>query len=157
MGSRDVLLQADLPLPLVARGKVRDVFAVDEQHLLFVATDRISAFDVVMADGIPGKGRILTAISRFWFGILGDVCPNHLVTADIDAMPAAVRAHRDLRGGLLVPIHWGTFRLAPHPWGEPAERLVEAASAAAVDVAVPKPGGRAEPGGSGAPEPWWRL
>ena len=69
----------------------------------------------------------------------------------------AVRAHRDLRGGLLVPIHWGTFRLAPHPWGEPAERLVEAASAAAVDVAVPKPGGRAEPGGSGAPEPWWRL
>jgi phosphoribosylaminoimidazole-succinocarboxamide synthase len=99
MASRDCLLQADLPLPLVARGKVRDVFAVDDQHLLFVASDRISAFDVVMADGIPGKGRILTAISRFWFGILGDVCANHLVTADIDAMPAEVRAHRDQLDG----------------------------------------------------------
>lgn len=69
----------------------------------------------------------------------------------------AVRAHRDLRGGLLVPIHWATFRLAPHPWAEPAERLVAAAAAAAVDIAVPRPGGRALPGQAGPLEHWWRL
>lgn len=72
----------------------------------------------------------------------------------------AVRAHRDLNaqspGGVLVPIHWCTFRLAPHPWGEPADRLVEAAAGADVEIAVPKPGGRVLPGGS-AVEPWWRF
>jgi len=72
----------------------------------------------------------------------------------------AVRAHLDLNaaapGGLMVPIHWGTFRLAPHPWAEPAERLVEAAAAGAVDIVVPKPGGRVLPGPS-AVETWWRL
>lgn len=83
----------------LARGKVRDLYEVDADHLLFVASDRLSAFDVVMANGIPGKGRILTQISLFWFELLRDVCPNHLVTADVDAMPAAVRAHADhLRG-----------------------------------------------------------
>ena len=69
----------------------------------------------------------------------------------------AVRAHRDLGGGLLVPIHWGTFRLAPHPWAEPAERLIEAAGAAGVDAAVPKPGGRVLPGSAAPVEKWWRL
>ena len=70
----------------------------------------------------------------------------------------AVRAHQDLNGaggGTLVPIHWCTFRLAPHPWAEPADRLVDAAGDAAVDVAVPKPGGRVVPGES-VVEPWWR-
>ncbi len=71
----------------------------------------------------------------------------------------AVRAHGDLNaaapGGVLVPIHWGTFRLAPHPWAEPAERLLAAAADADVDIAVPRPGGRVVPGGSEI-EPWWR-
>ena len=73
----------------------------------------------------------------------------------------AVRAHRDLNasapGGVLVPIHWGTFRLAPHPWAEPADRLVDAAVAAAVDIAVPKPGGRVVPAAAAGIEAWWRL
>ncbi|MBA3708645.1 MAG: phosphoribosylaminoimidazolesuccinocarboxamide synthase [Planctomycetes bacterium] len=82
-------------LKLLARGKVRDVYQVDDQHLLFVASDRISAFDVVMTNGIPGKGKILTQLSLFWFNLLQDVCPNHLVTADLAKMPAAVQRHRD--------------------------------------------------------------
>jgi len=77
----------------------------------------------------------------------------------------AVRAHRDVNadgGGLLVPIHWCTFRLAPHPWGEPADRLVAAAADAGVAIAVPRPGGRVVPGDPGtadpaAVQPWWRL
>jgi phosphoribosylaminoimidazole-succinocarboxamide synthase len=99
-----VLLQSDCPgLSLLARGKVRDIYAVDDAHLLFVATDRISAFDVVMATGIPGKGRILTQLSRFWFEQLRDVCPHHMVEAEMDRMPAAVRAHRDqLEGRALL-------------------------------------------------------
>ncbi len=93
------LLRADLPLPLVARGKVRDVFAVDDQHLLFVATDRISAFDVVMANGIPDKGRMLTRISAFWFRLLGDLCPNHLVTDELARMPASLHPFADQLAG----------------------------------------------------------
>jgi L-ascorbate metabolism protein UlaG (beta-lactamase superfamily) len=69
----------------------------------------------------------------------------------------AVQAHLDVRGGLFVPIHWCTFRLAPHPWAEPIERLLIAAEAAGVTVAVPKPGGRVEPGGVAEPDLWWRL
>ncbi|MGD9600250.1 MAG: phosphoribosylaminoimidazolesuccinocarboxamide synthase [Gammaproteobacteria bacterium] len=65
-------------LPLLARGKVRDIYAVDEDHLLLVATDRLSAFDVVLPDPIPGKGAILTALSNFWFARFRDLVPNHL-------------------------------------------------------------------------------
>lgn len=90
-----LLVDSDCPdLELIARGKVRDLYAVDAEHLLFVATDRISAFDVVMANGIPGKGRILTQLSLFWFDLLRDLAPNHLVTADIAAMPQAVQGYR---------------------------------------------------------------
>jgi phosphoribosylaminoimidazole-succinocarboxamide synthase len=90
------LLETDCPdLPLLARGKVRDVYEVDEQHLLFVATDRISAFDVVMRNGIPGKGMLLTQISTFWFQWLGDRMPHHFVTADIHEMPAVVQSYAD--------------------------------------------------------------
>jgi phosphoribosylaminoimidazole-succinocarboxamide synthase len=94
------LLQSDCPeLELVARGKVRDLYKVDEEHLLFVASDRISAFDVVMDTPIPGKGRILTQLSLFWFEQLAALGPNHLVSADIAEMPAAVRRYEDqLRG-----------------------------------------------------------
>ena len=76
------LLQTDLgSLPLTARGKVRDIYALSDDELLFVATDRISAFDHVLASGIPDKGRILTQLSLFWFDFLKTTVPNHLITA----------------------------------------------------------------------------
>src|ERR1700758_5011097 len=75
--------------PLLGRGKVRDLYAVDDA-LLLVATDRISAFDHVLATGIPGKGKILTQISLFWFDLLKDVVPNHLITSDVAQFPAAL-------------------------------------------------------------------
>ena len=82
-----------------ASGKVRDVYRLDGDHLLFVATDRISAFDYVLATGIPHKGRVLTQISLFWFDFLKDVVPNHLVTADVTQYPADVQNYADqLRG-----------------------------------------------------------
>ena len=65
-------------LPLLHRGKVRDLYAVDEQHLLIVQTDRLSAFDVILPDPVPGKGQVLTTLSNFWFSKLGHVIPNHL-------------------------------------------------------------------------------
>jgi phosphoribosylaminoimidazole-succinocarboxamide synthase len=85
-------------LPLMRRGKVRDLYAVDA-GLLLVATDRISAFDHVLATGIPDKGKILTQISLFWFDLLKDLVPNHLLTANVDEYPAALRPYADqLRG-----------------------------------------------------------
>ena len=95
-----VLLRTDYPeLELHASGKVRDVYNLDHDHLLFVATDRISAFDYVLATGIPHKGRVLTQISLFWFDFLKDIVPNHFVTADVNHYPAAIRSHADeLRG-----------------------------------------------------------
>jgi phosphoribosylaminoimidazole-succinocarboxamide synthase len=95
-----VLLQTDFPeLELHASGKVRDVYRLDNEHLLFVATDRISAFDYVLATGIPHKGRVLTQISLFWFDFLRDLVPNHLVTADVTRYPATVRDYADLLRG----------------------------------------------------------
>ena len=95
-----VLLRTDYSeLELHASGKVRDVYGLDSDHLLFVATDRISAFDYVLATGIPHKGRVLTQISLFWFDFLKDIVPNHFVTADVDHYPVAIRRHADeLRG-----------------------------------------------------------
>lgn len=94
------LVHSHLPeLKLLARGKVRDVYEVDAQHLLFVATDRLSAFDVVMANGIPGKGKVLTQLSLFWFDQLKPLCPNHLVTARFDEMPLVVQKYRDQLDG----------------------------------------------------------
>src|SRR6267142_2617017 len=86
-------------LQLLRRGKVRDVYAVDEDRLLIVATDRISAFDSVSPTPIERKGEVLTALSRFWFAKLGHVVPNHLLTTDIDEMPDVVRKHvNELQG-----------------------------------------------------------
>ena len=95
-----VLLQTDFPdLQLHATGKVRDVYSIGNQQLLFVATDRISAFDYILATGIPHKGRVLSQISLFWFDFLADVVPNHLITADVDQYPPEVRKYADqLRG-----------------------------------------------------------
>jgi phosphoribosylaminoimidazole-succinocarboxamide synthase len=95
-----VLLRTDFPdLRLKASGKVRDVYEIGEKQLLFIASDRISAFDYVLATGIPHKGRVLNQISLFWFDFLADVVPNHLITADVDKYPAPVRKYADqLRG-----------------------------------------------------------
>ena len=95
-----VLLQTEIPdLQLHGSGKVRDVYTVDDQRLLFVATDRISAFDYILATGIPQKGRVLTQISLFWFDFLADVVPNHFISADVDSYPPQVRKYADqLRG-----------------------------------------------------------
>ena len=80
--------------PLLGRGKVRDLYAVDGA-LLLVATDRISAFDHVLATGIPGKGRILTQLSLFWFDLLSDLVPNQLITADVSLFPTALQPYSD--------------------------------------------------------------
>lgn len=79
---------------LIGRGKVRDLYSVGDA-LLLVATDRISAFDHVLGTGIPGKGKILTQISLFWFELLKDLVPNHLITAEVDEYPAALRAYAE--------------------------------------------------------------
>lgn len=85
-------------LMLVHRGKVRDVYQVDELRLLLAATDRISAFDCILPTAIPNKGKILTQLSAFWFAHLKDLTRNHLITADFDEMPEIVRRTEDLRG-----------------------------------------------------------
>ncbi len=93
------ILETDITgLRLLHRGKVRDVYEVDERRLLLVATDRLSAFDCVLPTAIEKKGSILTAISVFWFNYLRDITPNHLITADVDEMPAEIRKHPELRG-----------------------------------------------------------
>jgi phosphoribosylaminoimidazole-succinocarboxamide synthase len=80
--------------PLLGRGKVRDLYAVGDD-LLLVATDRISAFDHVLATGIPGKGKILTQISLFWFELVADLVPNHLITAEVGEFPASLQPYAD--------------------------------------------------------------
>jgi len=91
-----VLLQTDLSgIKRQAQGKVRDVYSVDEDRLLIVASDRISAFDYILATGIPDKGRVLTQLSIFWFDFLKDVTPTHFLTANVDDYPAPLQAYRD--------------------------------------------------------------
>jgi phosphoribosylaminoimidazole-succinocarboxamide synthase len=89
------MIEEALPgLRLFNRGKVRDIYDLGD-NLLLVATDRISAFDVILPTLIPGKGKILTALSEFWFGIINDIIPNHFVTTRFDQFPAACLPHRD--------------------------------------------------------------
>lgn len=91
-----VLLKTDFPdLKLHASGKVRDVYEVGDKQLLFVASDRISAFDYVLATGIPNKGSVLNQLSLFWFDFLADIVPNHLITANVDEYPAEIRKYKD--------------------------------------------------------------
>src|SRR4051794_19500112 len=91
--------QIEIPgLRLLHRGKVRDVYEVDDGHLLLVASDRISAFDCVLPTPIPHKGRILTQISAFWFDLLPPIVRNHMITADVDQMPDIFREQDELRG-----------------------------------------------------------
>ncbi|MFN7920717.1 MAG: phosphoribosylaminoimidazolesuccinocarboxamide synthase [Bryobacteraceae bacterium] len=90
-----LLLQTDLPgVELLGRGKVRDNYAVGDK-LLIVATDRISAFDYILATGIPDKGRVLTQLSIFWFHFLKDITPTHFITAEVDEYPEPLRKFRD--------------------------------------------------------------
>ncbi|MDD5542094.1 MAG: phosphoribosylaminoimidazolesuccinocarboxamide synthase [Acidobacteriia bacterium] len=94
-----ILLKANLPgIEIFIRGKVRDVYALGER-LLIVATDRISAFDYVLGSGIPGKGRVLTQLSRYWFETLASLVPHHLVSTQIDDFPESLRAFRDQLDG----------------------------------------------------------
>ncbi|MBK8794524.1 MAG: phosphoribosylaminoimidazolesuccinocarboxamide synthase [Holophaga sp.] len=88
------ILTTDLPFPVFRRGKVRDVYTLGD-HLLLVATDRISAFDCVMPQGIPDKGRILTQVANYWFGATADIVPNHLVATEVAAYPDEVKAFAD--------------------------------------------------------------
>ena len=96
------LIECEIPgVPLINRGKVRDVFDLGET-LLFVATDRLSAFDVVLPNGIPGKGKVLTQISLFWFNLMADWLPNHLVTDDVTTVPALAPYAADLQGRSMI-------------------------------------------------------
>jgi len=93
------LLQTTLPdLKLVKRGKVRDVYAINDERLLIVATDRISAFDCILPTAIARKGEVLTSLSKFWFEKLADIVPNHLITIDPERMPETVQKTEDLNG-----------------------------------------------------------
>jgi phosphoribosylaminoimidazole-succinocarboxamide synthase len=100
------LAQSALPLPLLRRGKVREVYEVDPEHLLLVASDRVSAFDIVMNEAIPHKGAMLTQISAFWFERLAAVVPSHYLTADADEILQRVpglSAYRDeVRGRAML-------------------------------------------------------
>jgi len=108
------VLELDLPFAkCLGRGKVREIYELGSD-LLLVATDRISAFDVVMAEGIPGKGRVLTETTAFWLQMLKDVCPNHMLSMDVDAWPEVPAEYRDvLRGRAMrcrrcepLPVEW---------------------------------------------------
>ncbi|KAI0260087.1 phosphoribosylaminoimidazole-succinocarboxamide synthase [Gloeopeniophorella convolvens] len=95
------LIDSDLPqLKLISKGKVRDIYATSSpEHLLFVASDRISAYDVILKNGIPDKGRILTELSLFWFETLKNIIPNHVVTSRIEEMPEEVHQYAEQLGG----------------------------------------------------------
>ena len=97
--SSPVVLETNLSgLTLQRRGKVRDVYDLGSE-LLIVATDRISAFDYVLGSGIPDKGKVLTQLSAYWFALMGDLVPHHLLSIDVDAFPVATRPHKDVLRG----------------------------------------------------------
>lgn len=97
-------------LPLLHRGKVRDLYQVDAEHLLIVQTDRLSAFDVILPDPIPGKGAVLTAVSNFWFDLLREVIPNHLSGIDPESVVQGEAEKAQVRGRAFV-----TKKLKPLP------------------------------------------
>jgi len=90
--------QMSVNLNLLKRGKVRDVYEVDDSRLLIVATDRISAFDCILPTAIARKGEVLTSLSKFWFEKLAHIVPNHFITIDNEQMPEAVKRAADLKG-----------------------------------------------------------
>jgi phosphoribosylaminoimidazole-succinocarboxamide synthase len=111
MNAADVLFESSIPeLPLLGRGKVRDIYAVDDDHLLIVTTDRLSAYDVVMPDPVPGKGEILTRISLFWFRMMADIIDNQLTELRVDDVVTDPELREQLSGRSLV-----VKRLQPLP------------------------------------------
>jgi phosphoribosylaminoimidazole-succinocarboxamide synthase len=104
--SAGTLVQSRLPLPLLRRGKVREVYEVDDEHLLLVASDRVSAFDVVLREPVPLKGAVLTQISAFWFELLADVFPSHYITARTEEIlkrvPALSGFRREVAGRTML-------------------------------------------------------
>src|SRR5258706_1269859 len=99
MTAATTISESEIPgLRLLHRGKVRDVYEVDKERLLLVATDRISAFDCVLPTLIPHKGEVLTQLSAFWFGRLRKIADNHVITTDLSAMPEPIRGNEQLRG-----------------------------------------------------------
>lgn len=97
-------------LPLLGRGKVRDIYAVSDEHLLIVTSDRLSAFDVILPDPIPGKGEVLTAVANFWFARLGHIIPNQLTGIDPESVVANEEERAQVQGRALV-----VKRLKPLP------------------------------------------
>ena len=96
---KDIVLKTDMPdVGTPRRGKVRDIYDLGE-HLLLVVTDRVSAFDVVLPDGIPGKGKVLTAISVFWFKMMEDLVSNHIIAIDVKDFPQKLQKYRDILKG----------------------------------------------------------
>lgn len=91
--------------PKPARGKVRDIYPVGDDRLLIVTTDRISAFDCVLASAVPDKGRVLTQMSLFWFDYIRDLVPNHLISADVDDVPGLADADKDALRGRIMLVH----------------------------------------------------
>jgi len=109
--SADALYESDLEsLPRIGRGKVRDIYAVGDDRMLIVVSDRLSAFDVVMAQPIPGKGRVLNAMANFWFAKLAHVVPNHLTGIDPESVVSGEEEKRQVRGRAIV-----VKRLKPLP------------------------------------------
>jgi len=105
------IFESSIPgYPLIGRGKVRDIYSVDDEHLLIVTTDRLSAFDVVMPDPVPGKGEVLTQISLFWFGMMQDIIENQLTSRTVDDVIADPVLREQLRRRALV-----VKRLKPLP------------------------------------------
>jgi phosphoribosylaminoimidazole-succinocarboxamide synthase len=102
----NILTQSKLPLPLIRRGKVREVYEVDQDRLLLVASDRVSAFDVVMHEPVPWKGAVLTQLSAFWFRTLAHLGPTHFITADaaeiVSQLPALSSCRDDLQGRAML-------------------------------------------------------
>jgi phosphoribosylaminoimidazole-succinocarboxamide synthase len=104
MQSDPIVLQTNLPLPRFSTGKVRDTYDLGDR-LLMVTTDRISAFDCVLPSGIPGKGRVLTELSAFWFGYTADLVPNHLISTSIDDLPGTVSGSLAELAGRSMIVH----------------------------------------------------
>src|SRR5947209_14902425 len=99
------LTDTELPLKLFARGKVRDTYELSKDELLMVATDRISAFDHVLPNGIPDRGKVLTQMSIFWFSQTDTFQPNHLISGMVPDLPAVLKGYREERAGrfMIVP------------------------------------------------------
>ena len=103
MNDTDVLFESNIPnLKLLARGKVRDIYDLDNDHLLIVTTDRLSAYDVVMPNAVPGKGKILTEISNFWFKMMEDIIPNHLTEISIDQYISDKKLLKQLKARAII-------------------------------------------------------